>query len=177
MVTTVIEVLDTAVKIGLGGLITLVGTYAVAKLNHKHEHSKESRKRFYDALELVGTNIEEITHVSLRYWALVIEWVRNNKQDMGLTEKRQHQLEETKTDLFDQFKNLTVAESKLLLLGLTEESKLLREYGDILKELRRKYYDGNKSLSEEEMERVREQMLSKRESLFKSLSGAYAKGL
>ncbi|GAB3536204.1 hypothetical protein [Photobacterium alginatilyticum] len=177
MATTAIEVIDTAVKIGLGGLITLLGTIAVTKLNHGHENKKETNKRFYDALESVGANIEEMTHVSLRYWALIIEWARNNQQGFGLTEKRQEELERTKIDMFDQFKNLTVAESKLLLLDLDEPATLLREYGEFLKDLRRKYYDGKASLTEEDMELVREQLLVKREVLFKSLSESYKKGL
>lgn len=177
MATTIVEVIDTAVKIGLGALITLVGTYAVTKMNHRHDHTKESRKRFYDSLELVGANIEEITHIALRYWALVIEWVRNNEQGMELTEKRKEELIKTKNDLFDQFKNLTVAESKLLLLNLSVQSKLVREYGEFITELRRKYYDGKEGLTEDDMKKVRLVLLQKRESLFQSLAEAYEKGL
>ncbi len=177
MATTTIEVVDTAVKIGLGGLITLIGTLVVTKLNHNHERAKERNKRYFDALEDVGANIEEITHVALRYWALVIEWVRNNKLEMDLTEKRKKELEKTKNDLFDQFKNLTVAESKLLLLDLREPSDLIRDYGEFLKEMRRNYYDGKQSLTEEKMESVRETLLNKRQALFESLSGLYNGGL
>jgi len=175
--TSVIEVMDTAVKIGLGGVITLLGTYAVTKLNHNHEHSKEIKKRHYDTLESVGGNIEEVTHISLRYWALIIEWVRNHHQGMELTDKRQAELDKTKIDLFDQFKSLTVAESKLLLLGLKEPSALLRDYGEFLVEMRRSYYDGNSSLTEENMNCVRNELLKKRQLLFNSLSNAYKKDL
>jgi len=177
MATSIIEVIDTGVKIGLGSLITLVGTYVVTKINHKHDHDKESRKRFYDSLEVVGANIEEITHIALRYWALIIEWSRNNEQGMGLTSKRQDELEKTKNDLFDQFKNLTVAESKLLLLNLSKQSKLVREYGEFITELRRKYYEGKNGLTEEDMKSVRLTLLQKREKLFESLAEAYANGL
>lgn len=177
MATTELEVIDTAIKIGLGSLITLVGTFLVTWLNHRNERKKESRKRFYDSLESVSTNIEEITHVSLRYWALVIEWVRNNAQDMELTKKRSEELDKTKSDLFDQFKNLTVAESKLMLLGLTHISTLIRDYGEFLKEFRRKYYDGKESLKESEMDEVRTALLSKRKAIFSELAKSYKKGL
>ncbi|WP_201288124.1 hypothetical protein [Psychromonas sp. L1A2] len=177
MATTLIEVADTAVKIGLGGLITLVGTFFIAKLNHKHEYKKDRQKRFHDALELVSEQIEEMTHVSLRYWAFVTEWVRNNQKDLGLTDKRQQELDKTKIELFDQFKNLTVAESKLLLLGLKVPSQLLRDYGVFLKEMRRDYYDGKKSITEKQMEEVRTTLLAKRESLFQSLSSSYKNDL
>jgi len=172
-VTTSIEVIDTAVKIGLGSLITLAGTYVITRLNHDHENSREKRKRYFDALESVGADVEEVTHVALRYWALVVEWARNNKQSLGLTEKRQKELDNTKSELFDQFKNLTVAESKLLLLGLTEQADLLRHYGEFLKRMRRQHYDGKDGLSEQSMEHVREELLTKRAALFGSLSEAY----
>lgn len=177
MPTTTIEVIDTAVKIGLGGAITLLGTIAVAKLNHGHEHAKEKRKRHYDALESVGADVEEITHVSLRYWALIIEWVRNNEQDLDLTDKRKDELEKTKDDLFNQFKCLTVAESKLLLLGLNESASLVREYGEFLKKMRRNYYYEKEGLTEQEMDDVRDELLTKRQALFTSISSVYKKGL
>jgi len=177
MVTTTIEVIDTAVKIGLGGLITIVGTFVVAKLNHSHENSKERSKRYFDSLEAVSENVEITTHAALRYWALIIEWIRNNKQGMGLTDQRQDELEKTKSALFDCFRNLTVAESKLMLLGLDNSALLVRGYGEFIKDMRRQYYDGKKSLSEEEMDNVRKDLLSKRESLFKALSSDYNGGL
>jgi hypothetical protein len=52
-------------------------------------------------------------------------------------------------------------------------SVVLREYGDFLKTMRRKYYDGKESLTESEMEAVREELLKKRQILFKSLSESY----
>ena len=177
MATTELEVIDTAIKIGLGSLITLTGTILVTWLNHRNERNKDSRKRFYDSLESISSNIEEITHVSLRYWALVVEWVRNNAQSMDLTEKRKEELEKTKSELFDQFKNLTVAESKLMLLGLTHISSQIRDYGEFLKEFRRKCYDGKESLKEIDMDEARIQLLIKRKSIFNELARSYKKGL
>lgn len=177
MTITTIEVIDTAVKIGLGGLITIIGTIAIAKLNHKHDFNKERARRHFDALERVGEYVEEVTHIALRYWALIMEWARNNKQGLGLAENRKEELKKTKLELFDSFKNLTVAEAKLLLLGMNGTSILLRDYGDFLKSMRRKYYDGKMSLTESEMEKVREELLDKRQALFKSLSVSYKSDL
>lgn len=177
MAVTTIEVIDTAVKIGLGGVITIVGTFLVTRLSHKHEYKKERNRRFFDALEHSSTLIEETTHVALRYWALIIEWVRNTNDGMELAPHRKEELEKTKIDLFNEFKSLTVAESKLMLLGLTKSATMVREYGDLLKEMRRKCYDGNKSLSEAAMSDFRERILSKRQELFTELSNVFKKGL
>ncbi len=170
---TAIEVIDTAVKIGLGGAITLIGTLLVTRLNHNHDHLKEKSKRHYDALESVGADVEEITHIALRYWALVIESVKNKSLGQDLLQKRKDELDKTKDDLFNAFKGLTVAESKLLLLGLRKQANLLREYGECLKSMRMKCYYDKASLTEQDMEKAREEILKSREQLFSSLSDAY----
>ena len=169
---TAIEVIDTAIKIGLGGLITITGTIFMTRLNHKHEFKKEKTKRFFDTLEQISSLIEETTHVSLRYWALVNEWVYHGK----LEQQREEELEKTKINLFNEFKSLTVAESKLLLLGLKEEASLLRDYGTHLGKMRSNYFVGKKDLTTNEMSEIRQIMLSKREELFKKLSSAYQNG-
>ncbi|EJF6798078.1 peptidase M14, partial [Escherichia coli] len=53
--TTWVEVVDTAVKIGFGGIITLTGTFIISKMNHKHEFDKDKSRRYYDSLESVST--------------------------------------------------------------------------------------------------------------------------
>lgn len=136
-------------------------------MNHKHEFDKDKSRRYYDSLESVSTQIEDMTHISLRYWALIIEWVRNKEQKgLDLTRERQEELNKTKLDLFDNFKSLTVAESKLLLLGLTDTSVALRDYGDYLKAMRRNYYDGKPDIKESDLENVRVTLLYKRKVLF-----------
>jgi hypothetical protein len=166
---TTIEVIDTAIKIGLGGLLTIAGTFFVTRLNHNHEYKKEKTKRFFDALEQTSALIEEVTHVSLRYWVLVNEWVYNGK----LTSDREDELEKTKVSLFNEFKSLTIAESKLLLFGLGKQATLLREYGTHLGKMRSNYFVGKKGLTKNDMAEVRIILLAKREELFKELSNAY----
>ncbi|HBA2761824.1 TPA: hypothetical protein J6N83_004008 [Escherichia coli] len=96
---------------------------------------------------------------------------------MDLTRERQEELNKTKLDLFDNFKSLTVAESKLLLLGLTDTSVALRDYGDYLKAMRRNYYDGKPDIKESDLENVRVTLLYKRKVLFDFLSRDYKKGI
>jgi hypothetical protein len=173
---TPIEVVDTAIKIGLGGLITLLGSIAVVRLNHSNEERKERSRRFFDAIEEASTEIEETTHIALRYWALVIEWVRNQRLGMDLVESRRDELERSKKDLFDSFKKMSISEAKLMLFQCKAAASLAREYGEFLKHMRRHYYDGHKGLTEEQMNEVRQQLLAKREALFEELSEAYKRG-
>ncbi len=140
--TTVIEVIDTSIKIGLGGLIGFASTYVVTKLNHGHDAKKDVIKRRYDALEQVAAHIEEFSHVALKYWALVVECVRIENANKEWPKERAEQLELVKAEYFSEAKNITIAESKLLLLGLEPASVQLRKYTNFLKTLRRTYYVG-----------------------------------
>ena len=177
MPATVIEVVDTAIKIGLGGVIGFFGTFAVTKLNHSHDLNKEKIKRRYDTLEQVATHIEEFSHVALKYWALVAESVRFESDGKKWPKERSDQLDIVKAEYFSEAKNVTVAESKLLLLGLEKTSMKLRDYADFLKSLRRQYYVGKNGLTEKEMESVREELLGLRQDFFSELSNDYKKGL
>lgn len=177
MPTTAIEVIDTAIKIGLGGTIGFISTYVVTKLNHRHDARKDITKRHYDALEQVAAHIEEYSHIALKYWALVTECVRIENDGREWPKERSEQLENVKIEFFNGAKNVTVAESKLLLLGLKTASQKLRKYTDFLKSLRRNYYTGKAGLNDKEMDVVREELLQLRQELFIELSLAYKKGL
>lgn len=177
MPTTAIEVVDTAIKIGLGGLIGFIGTYTVTKLNHSHDSNKERSKRHFDALEQVASHIEEFSHVALKYWALVVECVRVENNGKTWPKERSDQLDLVKVEYFTEAKNVTVAESKLLLLGLTTATEKLGIYTEFLKALRRKYYVGKSGLTENEMDEVRKELLQLRQDFFNELSISYKNGL
>ncbi|MFT4776030.1 MAG: hypothetical protein ACI9B7_000400 [Oleispira sp.] len=177
MPTTAIEVIDTAIKIGLGGLIGFIGTYTVTKLNHNHDSNKDKSKRHFDALEQVASHIEEFSHVALKYWALVVERVRVENDGKTWPKERSDQLDIVKAEYFSEAKNVTVAESKLLLLGLNKASEKLGAYTEFLKVLRRKYYVGKSGLTEKEMDEVREELLRLRQEFFSELSISYKNGL
>lgn len=174
---TVIEVVDTTIKIGLGGIIGFVSTYAVTKLNHSHDLNKDKAKRRFDTLEQVAAHIEEFSHVALKYWALVAECVRVESNGNEWPHERTEQLDVVKAEYFTESKNVTLAESKLLLLGLDAASNKLREYTNYLKVLRRKYYIKKSGLNEQEMDEVREELLRLRQEFFIELSTIYKNGL
>lgn len=169
------EVIDTAVKVGLGALISGLTTYWVTKAKTKDELRKERLQRHQALLEQAAGQIEDSSHTFLRYWALVTEWVRNSKKGVELLPQRREELERTKQTYFDCFKEMASAESKLLLLGHTEAHGLLREYGELAVDFRRKAVDGNNDLTEEVMEQFRRQLLHARARLFGALSAIYRK--
>jgi predicted transcriptional regulator len=172
-VATLIDVLDTAVKIGLGASISAVATYWHSKYRDKADSAKEYEKRHRSLLEQVADQAEQLNHAYLKYWALIIEWVRyeNNKKEWP--EDRRSELEETKTELFTAFGSLTSAESKLLLVGENEAYLKLRELGEAVVQFRRTCYVDKKSLTEEEIDIKKSEIQKLREDLYQLLSSTY----
>lgn len=168
-----LDVIDTAVKVGLGALISGVSAYWMAKSKSRDDLRRERLVRHHGLLENSAEQIENFSHITMRYWALIVEWVRNKEQKLELAPHRAEELKKVKAELFDAFKDLTSAESKLLLLGHSEAQRLLRNYGDAVGHIRRNAYDGNKALTEAEMDGYRAQLLDTREKLFNELSRIY----
>jgi hypothetical protein len=170
---TPIEVLDTAVKIGLGALISGAAAYLIATLNHRKDIEKAHAYRRRELLEGVAEQIENFTYLTLKYWALTGEqadYLRSNTQppELRLAEWRR-----VREELTDAFRELTSAEAKLLLLGEGEAQMLLRDYGNCVTEFRSETFDGGKTLSQSDVKERRVKILSKREALFHSLSAVY----
>jgi phosphopantetheine adenylyltransferase len=80
---SLIDVLDTAVKIGLGALISGISTYWITRQKDKSDSVKEYERRHRTILEQVAEETEQVNHVYLKYWALVVEWLRYNRRHGG----------------------------------------------------------------------------------------------
>lgn len=157
MVTT-IEVIDTAVKVGLGAIISGCAAYWVARLNHVKEIEKDRLQRRRELLEGIAEQVEEFNQNALKYWAVLSDDTK--RPDVN-------------TELLGSFKELTSAESKLLLLGEQNCQKLLREYGEYVKKFREDFYSKGEKVTEEQQKEIRKNILDKREALFNCLSAIY----
>ena len=176
MPLTTIDVIDTAVKIGLGGLITGIATYYISRLNHNHEYKKEKDKRYFNTIEEVSTLIEESTHIALKYWSylhLFIDKEKLNEEDELIHEEKQKVFKSLENDFYHMFKNITVAESRLMLNRLNEEASLLREYGLSIGNLRAIRYSD--SLNKTSINNSKQELEEKRKKLFEKLAEAYNK--
>lgn len=170
---TYLEVIDTAVKVGLGAAISGISAYWMTKSKSKDDLQRERMIRHHGLLEKSAEQIEAFSHIFFRYWALIVEFVRIREKGKAPTNEKLEELTRCKAELFDAFSDLTSAESKLLLLGHKDAQQLLRDFGDLTKQVRRHAWDGNKSLTEPQMDEYREKVLEYREKLFNELSSSY----
>jgi hypothetical protein len=172
MVTS-LDIVDTAVKIGLGALISGVSTYFIARFNHKREQEKARVNRRRELIEGIAEQIEAFTKSSLTYWALTCERAEYERKGWEMPEQRLSLW--TTAYLEDVFPELANAEAKLLLIGEEMSQKLVRAYGDFVNEFRiRSCPDGkNLAIESEELTKFRTTLLGKREEVFRQLSIAY----
>ena len=162
----VLDVIDTAVKIGLGAVISALTTYWHSKQNSKAESRKEYEKRYRTLLEQVAEQVETLNHVYLKYWSIIVEWVR--LRDMGIpwSTNDYDELEIVKKDLYNSFGSLTSAESKLLLIGENKAYLKLRELGDSIVSFRRSYFIEKNSINENDINIEKEKIKILREEFF-----------
>ncbi|HGS4484551.1 TPA: hypothetical protein ACMDNS_003618 [Vibrio cholerae] len=175
MAITYLEILDTTVKIGLGALISGVTTWKVTQLQHKNDDEKQRRTRKLESLELVAEQVEIFSHHTMVYWARVVDFTRRKNNGSKLSEDFMKELNEARTNLYRSYKNLNVAESKLLLLGLNESQKSLRNFGEAVSSFYAEVYIGDHGKHLDEVKLWREDILENRRVFFEDLSLAYEK--
>ncbi|WP_201529500.1 hypothetical protein [Psychrobacter frigidicola] len=119
---TWIEVVDSAVKIGLGALIAGVIAFLLSSTQHRNELKKAKVEREFEMLKEVAKKVEIVNSITLNYWAFVTDWRRKLVLDSSLP--KSNGLLDAQKKLFDSFNELTKAKSLLLLFGYGIASSL-----------------------------------------------------
>jgi hypothetical protein len=170
---TELEVIDSAVKIGLGALVGGVITLTASWQKNRHEMKKEKSRRKADTIEQIAASVEGVTHLALSYWALVTEKVRLRENGKEGDFTGQDKLKKISEELFSEFKEMTTAEAKLLLIGEPDASDLLKDYGEFLVKMRRRNHNEGGRVTGDEMMVFREDLRQKRHDVFLALSKIY----
>lgn len=159
MPTQAMDVLDTAVKIGLGAAISGISTYVVAVSNHNREVQKAKLKLRQEMLEEIAEKVELFTNSALKYYADMIEYARTTDKTSELPEEFDQRQKAGRKDLHSSYKELSSAEAKLLLLGYSKCQELVRDYGESLTKFCRRRWT---AVTEEETRGYRELILKPR---------------
>ncbi|HKR02323.1 MAG TPA: hypothetical protein VJT09_16725 [Pyrinomonadaceae bacterium] len=167
-----IDVLDTAVKIGLGALISGLAAYWVAKLNHDKTAEKERAQRRRDMLETIAEQVGTFNQVALKHWAFVFNWLKFTPPTEQMTDEVRIELTKLRSELIDSFKELINAEVKLLLIGEVKCQKLLREYGGHATIYRDEVVI-KRNVTVQLLNKYKEDLDTKREAFFTELSNVY----
>ncbi len=170
---TGIEVLDTAVKIGLGALISGISTYVLAGRNAQIGQAATRLQRRTQLLESVAEGVQAYTQTFLLYWARVADAASARRSQEPLSTQAQEAVIAARESLFREAETLNAAEARLLLLGDTEASQLLRTLGTLAGEIRNKTSLKEPVPAEAELSEMRAELLRHRDAVFARLADLY----
>ena len=168
---TWIEVVDSAVKIGLGAIIAGFIAFLLSTTQHHNELKKAKVEREFEMLKEVAEKVEKFNTITLNYWALSTDWRRRLILDNSIP--KPDGLRDTQHKLFDSFSELTKAESLLLLFGFHNASAMLREYGETVIAFKKRVESTDIPFNSSDAADYRKSMIDKRSELFSLLNEIY----
>lgn len=170
---TLLEVIDSAIKIGLGALIAGASALLLSRSQHHRDLSRAKNDREFEILKDVAEQTERFTQATLRHWALATDAHRLRRQEKPLSERKVANLAESNDTLFNIFHELTSSEAKLLLLGKRDAQRALRSYGDMVIAFRRSVMHDAEIMSDSVIETWRTNILKTRKQLLDELHTCY----
>jgi hypothetical protein len=171
-VLTKLEILDTAVKVGLGALITGFTTYFIAKLNHDKTANKEKTERLRSLIESVGQQTAMFHQAALNHWSFVFNWIKFTPPDEEMSEDVIKELTRLNNEVLSAYKELTTARAKLSLLGEERCVEKLQHFGRFVNLFRNENV-ARRVYKPEELLTYKEELNKKADDFFSELSRIY----
>ena len=164
---TLLEILDTSIKIGLGALITGIIAYFNQKANISASLAKDNLTFHRNLLSDISKDIEEINHLVLKIWSIFDFENKQSPIDKKTISDRLYPLKKT---LFNDFNLLSKNEGLLLLYGYNQQQEKLRLYGDLLQSFNSYTYYKNEEVNSEQTALYKLKILQSRKDLYESLN-------
>ena len=164
---TLLEILDTSIKIGLWALITGVIAYFNQKANISASMIKDNLQFNRNLLTSISADIEEINHLILKMWSIFEFEAKKTPVDQTKILER---LDPLRKSLFNDFRLLSKNEGLLLLHGYTEQQEKLRFYGELLGKFNSYTLFKSDSVDIQKTSEYRIKILAARKELYQSLN-------
>ena len=136
--------------------------------------AREQVARRLALVEEVALHIGSVHYIFQKYWALISESFRF-KDNWPLA--RKNELDAVTEELVVAFNDLSLAESKLLLLDEKNLCKILKIYTSKIAHFRKSYYVSKSGVTEDEMGEIKKEITNIRDKFFEVLSKRYTKKL
>lgn len=171
--TTWIEIVDTAVKIGFGAMISGFATYWITSINHKNEISKERRKRRRELLEDV---VEQVEIFSDKAMFLLLRVSKRQELKIGnqeIPKFLETAISENETEFEQTLEKIKHAEAKLRILGEKELYEDLHQLTKVTMDCLNIASSGFKDTDIAQFKKSISEIGKKRESFLDNLSRSY----
>jgi hypothetical protein len=168
-----IDVIDTAVKVGLGAMISGVSTYWVTKLNHASDREKDKSKRTHETLISITEKIERYLDCMTRCIARVDGIIKHGIPAGTIPDDILNEYRKVDSELVEARKERSSAYSRLRLIGEMEAANCVRELTKFESKFRNPILFDHQLPSQEELIALSVEFTAIREKAFKALNTAY----
>jgi hypothetical protein len=168
-VDVVWTLIDTTLKVGLGGVIAISAAWLFQR-SRQLKQLPQMAQRKLEILENISGSVGQVNHHFAKYSALVIESTRFGN---AWPSARRLELESINEVLVREFDQLADAEAKLLMLGEKTMEKTLRLYASRIALFRKQVYVGRTDISDQEISELKIGIMKLREQFYELLSKRY----
>ena len=162
------EIFDTVITLILGALFGAAAMFYAIK-DKLEQQKKSTSARRVSLLEEVAQHIGKVSHVFGKYTSLVAEVGPNAGR---MSAKQERELEDLSNQLVEVYEEVSIAESKLLLLGEKKLEKALKLYTGKMALFRKQFYPGRYT-STDDLSTGKKDTTAMREQFYDILSERY----
>ena len=173
MTIEALEILDSAVKIGLGALISGVATYSVTLRNQKYELHKVFLDRRLNTIEVATDSVDTHFIAFSRFIAAISGAQQLNPEEKELSENSYKFIRRHDDELCDSRAHWISSISKLRLLALDNSVAILNELSNIENDIRNKVVFEKLMPTLDELEHWSNTFVDIKKRFYKEVSNAY----
>ncbi|MFN8011108.1 MAG: hypothetical protein U0P81_06860 [Holophagaceae bacterium] len=168
---SLVEILDSAVKIGLGALISGVFTWKVTKSTLQAQDDRDRRAQRTADFEKVVAAVEAAQHATAAFVDALGDWTVN--RDGEAARQVEGPLNQAKRALEGALVGLGSAHTRLILLGEPDAANTLSAYRDGVDAFYRDAWNRKDAITDPELGAAHEALLEPRAALLEILGEAY----
>lgn len=168
---SLVEILDSAVKIGLGALISGVFTWKVTRSTLQAQDDRDRRAQRTADFEKVVAAVEAAQHATSQFVDALGDWAVN--RDGEAARQIEAPLNQGRRALEGALVGLGSAHTRLILLGEPDAADALSAYRDAVDAFYRDAWNRKDEVSDPELGAAHEALLDPRAALLETLGEAY----
>jgi len=175
MPLTLIDVIDSAVKIGLGAAISALASFKATKASHSNEKNKEIRSHKIKTLEVVAERSEKFvsTYVNYRNRLSALLRKRTTDDEFQFEAKALESLSDVDKELFAGLEHANIARARLGLMRAENAQRELQKMLKLIAGLRNPLMQDNKAPSKAAFEQFQREMSESITNLHNELASVY----
>lgn len=169
----IIEVFDTAVKVGLGVLISGITTYWLTKLNNKTNRENDFSKRRSEIILFAIEKIEIYLSSFNNCYSRLTGLLSHGIQPGTLTDSQFKWYKEADRDMVSAWKERDMAVSRLKLIGLNNVAQHIANIGQLEADFRQMVIFQKKLPSTEELKNISKSLIASRNEIYLLLNKSF----